>query len=113
MTTNENRTFSPSNRIEGFELLMTKRLAISFLMLLMISSVFLIQVDASNDDDNREEETDFSDDTDERMNSDFSKRQDENFQQDSSMNEDEVFAGFQMRDDNGYDTRRYVTEQDF
>jgi hypothetical protein len=113
MTTNEYRRFSPSNRIEGFELLMTKRLAISFLMLLMISSVFLIQVDASKDDDNREEETDFSDDTDEHMNSDFSKRQDENFQQDSSMSEDEVFAGFQMRDDNGYDTRRYVTEQDF
>jgi hypothetical protein len=29
------------------------------------------------------------------------------------MSEDEVFAGFQMSDDNGYDTRRSVTEQDF
>lgn len=29
------------------------------------------------------------------------------------MSEDEVFARFQMSDDNGYDTRRSVTEQDF
>lgn len=29
------------------------------------------------------------------------------------MSEDEVFAGFQMGDDNCYDTRRSVTEQDF
>lgn len=113
MTTNEYRRISLSNRIEDFELLMTKRLPVFFLMLLMISSIFFIQVDASNDDDNREEETDFSDDIDERMSSDFPKRQDENFQQDSSMSEDEVFAGFQMSDDNGYDTRRSVTEQDF
>jgi hypothetical protein len=113
MTTNEHRRISLSNRIEDFELLMNKRLPIFFLMLLMISSVFFIQVDASNDDDNREEETDFSDDSDERMSSEFPKRQDENFQQDSSMSEDEVFAGFQMSDDNGYDTRRSVTEQDF
>jgi hypothetical protein len=112
MTTNEHRRISLSNRIEDFELLMTKRLPVFFLMLLMISSIFFIQVDASNDD-NREEETDFSDDIDERMSSDFPKRQDENFQQDSFMSEDEVFAGFQMSDDNGYDTRRYVTEQDF
>ena len=113
MTTNEYRRISLSNRIEDFELLMTKRLPVFFLMLLMISSVFFIQVYASNDDDNREEETDFSDDIDERMSSDFPKRQYENFQQDSSMSEDEVFAGFQMSDDNGYDTRRSVTEQDF
>jgi hypothetical protein len=112
MTTNEYRRISLSNRNEDFELLMTKRLPIFFLMLSMISSVFFIQVDASNDDDNREEETDFSD-SDERMSSDFPKRQDENFQQDSSMSEDEVFAGFQMSDDNGYDTRRSVTEQNF
>ena len=85
MTTNEYRRISLSNRIEDFELLMTKRLPIFFLMLLMISSVFFIQVDASIDDDNREEETDFSDDIDEHMSSDFPKRQDENFQQDSSM----------------------------
>lgn len=51
MTTNEYRRISLSNRIEDFELLMTKRLPIFFLMLLMISSVFFIQVDASNDDD--------------------------------------------------------------
>jgi hypothetical protein len=113
MTTNEHRRISLSNRIEDFELLMNKRLPIFFLMLLMISSVFFIQVDASNDDDNREEETDFSDGSDERMSSEFPKRQDENFQQDSSMSEDEVFAGFQMSDDNGYDTWRSVTEQDF
>lgn len=113
MTTNEYRRISLSNRIEAFQLLMTKRLPIFFLMLLMMSSVFFIQVDASNDDDNMEEETDFSDDTDERVSSDFPKHQDENFQQDSSMSEDEVFAGFQMGDDNGYDTRRSVTEQDF
>jgi hypothetical protein len=111
MTTNEYRRISLSNRIEDFELLMTKRLPIFFLMLLMISSVFFIQVDASNDDDNREEETDFSDDIDERMSSDFPKRQDEHFQQDSSMSEDEVFAGFQMRND--YDTSHSVTAQDF
>ena len=102
MTTNEHRRVSLSNRIEDFELLMTKRLPVFFLMLLMISSIFFIQVDASNDDD-----------IDERMSSDFPKRQDKNFQQDSSMSVDEVFAGFQMSDDNGYDTRRYVTEQDF
>ena len=113
MTTNEHRRISLSNRIEAFELLMTKGLPIFFLMLLLISSVFFIQVDASNDDDNREEETDFSDDIDERVSSDFPKRQGENFQQDLSMSEDEVFAGFQMRDDNGYDIRRSVTEQDF
>ena len=63
MTTNEYRRISLSNRIEAFELLMTKGLPIFFLMLLLISSVFFIQVDASNDD-NREEETDFSDDID-------------------------------------------------
>lgn len=113
MTTNEYRRISLSSRIEAFELLMTKGLPIFFLMLLLISSVFFIQVDASNDDDNREEETDFSDDIDERVSSDFPNRQGENFQQDSSMSEDEVFAGFQMRDDNGYDTRRSVNEQDF
>lgn len=111
MTTNEYRRISLSNRIEDFELLMTKRLPIFFLMLLMISSVFFIQVDASIDDDNREEETDFSDDIDEHMSSDFPKRQDENFQQDSSMSEDEVFAEFQMRND--YDTSHSVTAQDF
>jgi hypothetical protein len=112
MMTNKYRHISPSNRIETFELLMTKRLPVFFLMLLLISSVFFIHVDASNDD-NREEETDFFDDIDERASSDFLKRQGENFQQDSSMSEDEVFAGFQMNDENGYDTRRYVTEQDF
>src|SRR5918992_5698050 len=113
MMTNEHRRISLLNRIEDFELLMTKRLPIFFLMLLMISSVFFIQVDASNNDENGEEDTDFSDDIDERMSSNFPKRQDEHFQQDSSTSEDEVFVGFQMSDDNGYDTRGSVTEQDF
>jgi hypothetical protein len=112
MTTSKYRHISLSNRIEAFELLMTKELPKFFLMLLLISSVFFIHVDASNDD-NMEEETDFYDDADERVSSDFPKGQDENFQQDSSMSEDEVSAGFQMRDENGFDTRRYVTEQDF